>query len=60
LYLHGQAASRERCAGQEELQRCDSVDLTCLCTNTRWPLVSGSAVELSAPNTAVRHGDGDR
>lgn len=36
------------------------VDLACLCTNTRWALVNGPTIEVSGPNTALRHGDGDR
>lgn len=36
------------------------VDVTFLCTNTWWPLVTGTVIELSEPNAALRRGDGDR
>jgi hypothetical protein len=32
----------------------------CHCTNTGYSVVPGPVIGLSAPNTALRQGDGDR
>lgn len=36
------------------------VDLTCLCTNTAWPTLTGQPFQLCDANTAQRSGAGDR
>jgi len=34
--------------------------LGCHCTNTAYSVIPGPVIELSAPNTALRRGDGNR
>jgi hypothetical protein len=37
-----------------------AVDRGCHCTNTAYGVIPGPVIGLSAPNTALRQGDGDR